>query len=125
VNATQQAQHAYGANAYPIRTPRGTEYDAFARVTGRLQHAENAAETDFADLADALHENRRLWALLAVDLAGDGNALPDDLRARLLSLARFTEVHSAKVLAGSASASVLIELNTALMQGLRDRGATA
>ncbi|WP_332870139.1 flagellar biosynthesis regulator FlaF [Roseovarius salinarum] len=119
------AQQAYGQAGRSTRTPRATEYEAFARVTRRLQQAENGPRTTFGDLAAAVHDNRRLWSILAADLAGHGNGLPEELRARLLSLARFTDDHSARVLGGTASASVLIEVNTAVMQGLRDRGATA
>jgi len=124
VNATRQAQSAYGLQAQPIRTHRGTEYDAFARITCRLKAAvENAAP--YKELAAALHENRRLWALLAADAAGAENGLPGSLRARIVGLAEFTRRHSAQVLSEGASAAPLIEVNTAVMQGLRTRAGAA
>lgn len=120
MNATQQAQHAYGANAHPVRTPRGTEYDALARVTSRLKSAAAGHPVEMRDLAAAIHDNRRLWTLLAADVAGPDNRLPEQTRARILSLAEFTRQHSGRVLAAQAGVAPLIEINTAVMRGLRD-----
>ena len=117
VNALSKAQSAYRNDSQPIRTDRGTEYEAFVRVTHRLK----AAGSDLASrpaLAAALHENRRLWVALAADAIGDRNALPSDLRARIVYLAEFTRQHSRLVLQG-ASQDPLVEINTAIMRGLR------
>jgi hypothetical protein len=51
-------------------------------------------------------------------VADPGNELPDTLRAGLFNLAGFTQRHSAAVLAGTANAEVLVEINTAVMRGL-------
>jgi len=118
VDALLQARQAYGSNTQSIRTHRGAEYEAFARVTHRLK---TAAATDVAALASAIHDNRRLWTLLASDVIGDNNGLPEILRARIVYLAEFTRQHSSKVLMRKASASALVEINTAIMGGLRDR----
>jgi flagellar protein FlaF len=69
-----------------------------------------------------LQENRRLWVTLAAAVADNDNALPTDLRARLFYLAEFTEAHSKKVLRGTAPVAPLIEVNTAVMRGLRKEG---
>lgn len=112
------ARAAYGRPEAATRTPRAIEYDLLARVTHRLC-TSMAPGASFASLAQALHENRILWNALAVDVAAEGNGLPADLRARLFYLAEFTEAHSRKVLAGGATAAALIEVNTAVMRGLR------
>ena len=117
MNAVALAKTAYNSSSRaPLRTSRGTEYEAFAKVTHQLGRAQTS---NFADLAAALHENRRLWTLLAADVAGEGNGLPDDLRARVFYLAEFTADHSRKVLSDGADAAVLVEINTAVMRGLR------
>ncbi len=116
------AQRAYQSNATPIRTPRGAEYEVFARVTHRMAGAARKGKTGFAALAEAIHENRRLWTTLALSVADRDNALPDDLRARLFYLAEFTEAHSRKVLRGKAPVAPLVEVNTAIMRGLRKEG---
>jgi flagellar protein FlaF len=119
LHATILAQTAYGGPAIPTRTPRATEYEVFARVSRRLGTAIAAGTGGFATLAAALQDNRRLWTVLAADLVEPGNGLPDALKARLLYLAAFTEAHTHKVLSGKAGAEVLIDINTAVMRGLR------
>lgn len=119
-----RAQAAYGHDARAIRTPKGTEYDAFARITGKLKSAARPG-AGMPELAAALHENRRLWILMAADVADRANGLPADLRARILYLAEFTQIHSRKVLAGKVSADALVDINLAVMRGLRDRSGTA
>ena len=120
MNATHKAQAAYRTAAQPIKTPRGTEYEAFARITARLTSAA-LPSAGFGDLAGAVHDNRRLWTILAADAAGRDNRLPEALRARILYLAEFTRRHSGKVLREAASTRPLIDINTAVMRGLHER----
>jgi len=120
MNAILQAQNAYGQGAQPIRTPRGAEYDAFAQITSRLKSSAVKGKAGFADLARAIHDNRRLWTALAADAGSEGNALPKELRARIVYLAEFTRLHSARVLTDGASIEPLIDINAAIMRGLRD-----
>lgn len=124
MNALHQAQDAYRNHAQPIRTPRGTEYQAFARITHRLKQAADGGTGAWADMVVAIHDNRKLWTTLATDVAGFDNGLPRELRARILYLAEFTGLHSSKVLRRQATAETLIEINTSIMSGLRDRGVT-
>ncbi len=121
MNATQLAHAAYRPGAQPIQTPRGIEYEAFARVTSRLKAASTGTPANFSELVHALHANRRLWIVLATDAADQDNALPKDLRARILYLAEFTRQHTGKVLQSGASVGPLLEINTAIMRGLSDR----
>ena len=114
------AKTAYSTAQAPTRTPRSTEYEAFARITHELKTAAQNAGTEFAELARALHANRRLRTVLAADVAEDGNGLPVELRARIFYLAEFTDVHSRKILRGEEKPDALIEINTAVMRGLRN-----
>ncbi len=125
MNAIQKATAGYGKTAEPIRTHRGTEYEAIARITSQLKRAAGQNANRFGLLAHALHDNRRLWATLAANAADSANGLPRELRARIVYLAEFTRIHSAKVLKSSATAEPLIEINTAVMRGLRDRNAAS
>lgn len=115
------ARSAY-ANASAI-TPsmRETEYRAFAEVTRRLAETEIDTPQGFPRLAEAIQINQRLWTMLATDVANDGNPLPDELRAQIFYLSEFTRHHSTKVLREKASPEVLVEINTAIMRGLRAR----
>jgi len=79
--STRRAETAYGAAASPTRTDRDGEYAVVSRVTRRLKAAADRGAAGFPELVAALHENRKLWTALAVDLGGDANGLPRDLRA--------------------------------------------
>ena len=122
MNATLQAQTAYGAQTGATRTQRAVEYDTFARVTYRLKSAAETLTSPSA-LAGAIHDNRRLWTILAADVADAANPLPKELRARIVYLAEFTRQHSGKVLRDGADMAPLIEINTAIMRGLSERKA--
>lgn len=120
MNAPAFAQSAYGAQARSVKTPRDIEHDLLARITARLRRAvDNEGAGAYPELVAALDENARLWAVFASDLAGPGNAYPDDLRAGLLSLAGFTLDHTRKVLREKAETAPLIEINTIVLRGLR------
>jgi len=114
VNSLQMARSAYSSGGQaPLRTNRGTEYAAFSQVTHRLKSCRT-----FPALVEALHENRRLWTALAADVADGDNDLPNDLRARIFYLAKFTQHHSGQVLRGKVGVKPLIEINMAVMRGL-------
>jgi flagellar protein FlaF len=125
LNAAKMAETAYGAQSAATRTPRGIEYAIFSRVTHRIKAAAEKGASGFPALADALHQNRRLWTILMSDVASDGNGLPRDVRARLFYLGEFTLHHTSKVLDGEADPGALLEINTAVMQGLSGGGGRA
>ncbi len=112
------AQAAYAGRAAPTRTERSIEYDAFARVTRLLKNAL-LPDIPFGTLAQALHDNRALWIALASDVADPANQLPPTLRAQIFYLAEFTLAQSSKVLAGQAGVQALVDVNMAVMRGLR------
>ena len=116
------AKTAYSNPGQPTRTPRTTEYELFARVTHRLKAAAALDKTQFPSFARALHDNRQLWTVLVTDVADAANGLPPQLRAQIIYLYEFTMQHTSKVLAGTATADVLIDINTAVMRGLKQGG---
>jgi len=124
VTAHTLAQRAYGATAAPTRTARGTEYDVMARVTHRLIASARKGRKGFNDLSRAIHDNRQMWTILAADVADQQNPLPEELRAKIFYLAEFTQAHSRKVLRREATVAPLIEINSAVMRGLRSDGGT-
>ncbi|WP_380055187.1 flagellar biosynthesis regulator FlaF [Falsihalocynthiibacter sp. SS001] len=122
MNALDQAKTAYGKTQTTTRSPRGIEYEAFARITHALKAAQSKGKAGFKDLVAAMHQNRQLWTLLASDVAESSNQLSDDLRARIFYLAEFTAVQTRRVLKDGASADALIDINSAIMGGLRAEG---
>ena len=120
MQSTQLAQAAYGSYDAPTRTSSGTELAVFSRITHRLTPAHQ--EMHFSDFILALHENQKLWIQLAVDVADEENRLPRDLRARLFYLAEFTRLHTSRILRDEAGPQALFDINSAVMQGLRQQG---
>lgn len=117
------AQAAYACPEAPQRNPRALEYDLLARATKALTLAMHEDGPRYGRLLAALDENQRLWSTLAADVAEPGNGLPQKLRAQLFYLYEFTAQHSRAVRDKGASVEVLIDINTAVMRGLRGQGA--
>ncbi len=124
MNASMAAIRGYGANATSTQSDRRGEYDTFARVTKRLRDAAMTEKTHYPRYVEALSDNQRLWTVLMVDVADDDNDLPEDLRARIAYLADFTRVHTRKILKEKASVVPLLEINIAVMRGLKGDGVT-
>jgi flagellar biosynthesis activator protein FlaF len=118
------ARSVYARPEAPHKTPRSLEYDLLARVTQRLASAWPSRAARFHLLAAALDENQRIWSTLASDVAGSKNGLPAKLRAQLFYLYEFTVQHSRAIRDNKASVEVLIDINTAVMRGLRGEGGT-
>jgi flagellar protein FlaF len=123
--AITNARAAYGQREAPVRTARAHEYDLLARCTQKLAMAWTRRKDDFPLLATALTENLQLWSTLAADVAEKGNGLPAPLRAQLFYLYEFTAGHTRAVLENNASVEVLVDINTAVMRGLRGDGGGA
>lgn len=109
------SERAYGSPA--LRGARDTEYDVFSKVTRLLRQAPRSSLSE--DTIFAVSKNIDLWTLLAADLSHPENALPDDLKAGLLSLAAFSIRHGHSVYAGRATTDALIDVNLSVMKGLR------
>ena len=114
--AALRARHAYSESA--TRSPRATEFVLLSDISRRLRRAVANADTDHPELAAAIHANRRVWTALAADVADPCNALSPELRARVFYLARFCDAHSRKVLRDEADATVLLDINAAVLSGL-------
>jgi flagellar protein FlaF len=117
VNATTLAHRGYAPTATPLKSARRAEYEVIARITSRLTAA--IKEKNFNKLIAAMHENRTLWRKLGQNVASPDNLLPDDLRARLIYLSEFTEHHTRKAIQREVSATPLVEINTAILRGLK------
>ena len=119
MNATLLAHQAYAPVRPAIQTPRAIEAHVITDITARLSRTS----ADFPTLVRAVHDNRRMWTTLAVDVADPDNGLPVSLRAQIFYLAEFTDHHSQKFLRGEADLSALVDINTAVIRGLNAKGA--
>jgi flagellar biosynthesis activator protein FlaF len=113
-----RAAAAYKAIIRRTVGPRDIEHRVFAQITAALQEAASP-DAHFTKRIQAAHRNRELWQTLACDLAGDDNALPDDLRAKLISLAIWVTGETSRVIRDGASLQPLIDVNSSIMQGLQ------
>lgn len=126
MNTQYHARSPYARPLAPVRTPRSLEYDLLALVTQRLKTGWANRKQDYPAFATAITENLAVWSTLAADVANPNNGLPGPLRAQLFYLFEFSDLHSRKVLEGDGSVEVLVDINTAVMRGLRgDTGAEA
>ena len=125
MSVVERAREGYGRNAVPIKSHRAAEYEAIARISHRLRAAAAQKNTDFPEYIAALYENSRLWSTLAIDVAHPDNGLPNDLRARLFWLAEFTDNETRRLMRNEGDVAVLIEVNAAVLQGLRAQEAPA
>jgi flagellar protein FlaF len=105
------ARYATQQNA--AASPREVELRAFRYVNGLL-----ATATDVPARAKALHKTHQLWSLLISDLSQPGNALPADLKGRLISLGLWAQREAAARLEDTASLEPLVALHRDMIAGL-------
>ena len=109
----------YAQPEAPQKTPRSLEYELIAKCTQKLIAAWDNKPHQYAALMAALDTNQQMWSTLAIDVAQSSNGLPPKLRAQLFYLYEFTCQHSRAIREKGASVEVLIDINRAVMRGLR------
>ena len=97
---------------------RTTEYRLFGQVTGALIDVQKTAERG-APLVEAIDWNKKLWRTLAADCMDERNQLPQDVRAKIVSLSLWIAKYSRSVTREGASLDPLIQVNRTIMQGLK------
>jgi flagellar protein FlaF len=112
---------AYRRQKEAAETPRELECRAFSVVIGKLTDAKTSGGQA---LVDACYLNNQLWTALTVDLSLANNPLPEDLKARLISLAIWVQRYTPQAMAGSASLDPLIAVNRNILDGLRAQSAS-
>lgn len=120
MNAYAQAQRVYAPTTAPTRSDRSVEYDVIARITSRLKIA--IVDGTYSQLLATLHENRRLWRTLAIDVADIDNQLPKSLRARVFYLAEYVDHQTNQIIRENSSPMPLFEVNMAILRGLKQTG---
>lgn len=103
----------YAAQQNAAASPREVELRAFRYVNGLL-----AAASDVPARALALHKTHLLWSMLIADLSQPGNALPPDLKGRLISLGLWAQREAAARLDDEASLEPLVALHRDMIAGL-------
>ncbi len=115
---------AYASAQNAGESPRDLEIRAISHITRQLIEANRAGTEPLARIR-ALNGNIRLWSLLMQDLSNPDNSLPDDLKARYISLGLFARRTSLAALSTASDLSPLIRLNTDVLDALdRQRHST-
>lgn len=109
---------AYRQTLQVTEPPRATEYRLFGQVTGALIDAQSKGQTG-GPLAETLDWNRKMWRTLAADCMDDRNRLPQEVRAKIISLSLWVGRYSKQVTRKGAPVTPLIEVNRTIMQGLQ------
>ncbi|CAO3440326.1 flagellar biosynthesis regulator FlaF [Azospirillum endophyticum] len=115
---------AYHQTIAECDDPRKIEYRVFLRITLALE-SNRHADWRSAELKDALWRNLELWNALRADLLEDGNALPEALRAGLISLSFAVNRNTQRVLRGEGGIDLLLHINRSVMQGLQGTASAA
>lgn len=120
----------HAANAYAeaarIGMPlRDLEASALMKAAARLQSARDDATPGEPAYDAALTHNRRLWTVIAAAVADPVSPLPDDLKARLMTLANFVfnQTIGATAEPSAEKLTSLIAINRDLASGLRTKAA--
>ena len=119
MDVAAQAANGYRAVQLQTQSARSIEAKLFAEITAALVRAQRAGKPGFQDLVAALHRNRTLWDALLADLAHEANALPAPLKGQLIPLGHFVRQFTARVLKGEDDVQILIDVNNAILDGLR------
>ena len=97
---------------------RQREFQAFSKVVAALEQASQSGSQ--TQTMEALGLVDDLWAILLQDLSHDDNALPHDLRARLISVGLWITRRSLDLrLSAGGDLRSLIDINAMVRDGLR------
>ena len=122
LNAHAAAAAAYGGIDARLVDPMRAEALVLAKVTRRLEAVASDPRASFAARAATLDDNRRLWRAIAAAVADEANAMPEGLRAQLLSLAGFVERRTSALLRDRGDVGILAEINRRIAGGLTRAG---
>lgn len=108
---------AYQQTRQVTETHRDTEYRLFAQITRNLMAVKEKPRHD-PEVIDAVHRNRRLWSVLMNDCSDEGNKLPEETRAGIISIAIWVDTYSSEVMRDGKSIDPLVDVNRTVMEGL-------
>lgn len=99
-------------------TARDREREALDNTIDALKRAE-AAGPKSREATEAIYLTRSLWSVLVEDLADPENALPEELRAALISIGLWIMREAEAIRLGrTKSFAAMIEITTMIRDGL-------
>jgi flagellar protein FlaF len=112
------ALKAYGDVQQRTASEKEIEYALFTQITQDLSSVASEDKPVPSVWADAISRNLQMWTVLATDLMGSGNTLPEETRKGLLVLSDFVRRTSMDVLSGGQGIADLVSINEIIMKGL-------
>lgn len=112
----QSAVAAYAMAGEAVRSDRSRERDAVARVTRMLKEARDSG--DRVETAKAVATQYRLWSMFFTDLSVPGNALPEQLRKQLTTIAAVVLQNADYRPGDEVDFEFHITVNESIMEGL-------
>ncbi|MEH6808188.1 MAG: flagellar biosynthesis regulator FlaF [Hyphomonas oceanitis] len=112
------AFRAYGEVQQRTAGAKEIELSLFRQITEALESVAQLETPPLEAWADALYRNQQLWTIIATDLIGPGNTLPEETKNNLISLSQFVRQCSNRVLAGNDGMADLIDINKSIIAGL-------
>ncbi|MDF1793203.1 MAG: flagellar biosynthesis regulator FlaF [Thalassobaculaceae bacterium] len=115
---------AYNRAIKNTASPRDVEYRLLGQVTAALMKAKDRMEdarnkpSVMAEVMDALNWNNQVWDTFVEDVGTEGNMLPRELRAAIVSLGIWVSRETGLVTSGQGDIEALISVNKAIMRGL-------
>lgn len=101
-----------------VHSSRQVEYKALVRVMKQLHVASVSDER--REKIKAAYMAVEVWSVFLDDLTGQGNLLPDIMKADLISLGLFVVKSCGSVLSGSDGLDDVSFITSAIMKGLRE-----
>lgn len=115
---------AYNRTIKNTASPRDVEYRLLGQVTAALMKAKDQMGESrtkpavMAEVMDALNWNNQVWDTFVQDVGTEGNMLPRELRAAIVSLGIWVSRETNLVTSGEGDIEALISVNKAIMRGL-------
>lgn len=122
MNTNLAAKHGYAKLGAHTRGGKDLEYDVILKVTRDLKQFGDPSTCSYPTYVKALNNNERLWNEVAAQVADDNNALPVEVRAGLFNMAQFVSRTTTALLNNKGDAQSLIEINVAVLRGLKGQG---
>jgi flagellar protein FlaF len=110
--------NAYHRARTMVESARATEHRLMSQITGEMMNARDQGLCGAA-LMPVLHRNREVWSAFSSACGANGNQLPDELRASIVSIGLWVDRYTSDVVGGRDSIDGLIDVNRSIIDGLK------
>lgn len=109
--------NAYQRARTMVEHPRATECRLMSEITREMMEARDKGLAGAA-LMTVLHRNREVWSAFSDACGAQGNLLPAELRASIISIGLWVDRFTSEVMRGTDTIDELITVNRSIIEGL-------